>query len=275
MSLFSLRRPRRKAPHRQPAHRGPRVFTDSRGNAWTVQAKAPAAPLAAPVVADDTMTDWQPGYDETATITGYGRLMDEAAAQDVPEAAHEAREIHPQIAAKLAELSEQAQAEQKFAGRHRPAAPPWGSWDQPGASLAGQGGPLHDDPRWYGYAGITMPDNRTPMERPFAPGIPGVLGQQERLSPRTAPVLADLGGLTLFREAVRAELVRADAARGIRPDGGPWDAQYAAALERRTALPSLPDFDFAAMMRAHYTGPVVILPRHLVALDETGTGAAA
>ena len=54
-----------------------------------------------------------------------------------------------------------------------------------------------------------------------------------------------------------------------------FDAQYAAALERRTALPLLPDFDFTAMMRAHYTGPVVILPRHLVALDETGTEAAA
>lgn len=178
----------------------------------------------------------------------------------IPAAPAAAREITPQVRAKLAELDEQARAEQqRAAGFH--AAP------EAAVNAAGC-------PPWLGAAAITMPDNRAAHGRPF---IPGVLGVPDRLSPRTAPVLADLGALALFREAVRAEIVRTDTARGVRHDGEPWDARYAAALERRTGPVVVPDFALAAMMRDHYTGPATVLPRHLVAWDdaEAGTSVAA
>lgn len=71
------------------------------------------------------------------------------------------------------------------------ARPPWGPWDRPGGfpeALNATAG--HD---------LTVMDSPPRQDRPY---IPGVLGSEGRLSPRTAGVADDIGSLLLFRAAV-------------------------------------------------------------------------
>jgi hypothetical protein len=93
----------------------------------------------------------------------------------------------------LAGLVAQAQAETAQAT-------PWGPWDQPGSFPdAMRAENLSDEHgRWYGWGDTSM-DNPPAHDRPY---IPGVLGAEGRLSPRSAGIADDLGSLLVFRAAV-------------------------------------------------------------------------
>ena len=90
---------------------------------------------------------------------------------------------------------------------------------------------------WPGYKGETLTDSRQPDGRPYA---------ADRMSPLRASVEADLDVLVLFRDTVRAEIVRRERPR---TDGeGNWLTGYArlwhqraAATDRAAAAPE-PDF---------------------------------
>lgn len=100
----------------------------------------------------------------------------------------------------LTDIVAQAQAETAAAREQAPAAP-WGPWDQPGSFPAAMHAEALSDEhgRWYGWD-TTVLDNPPVHTRPY---IPGVLGDEGRLSPRTAGISEDLGALPLFRDSVR------------------------------------------------------------------------
>ena len=90
----------------------------------------------------------------------------------------------------LAAIITQAEAEARTASI--PPAEPWGPWDQP------NGNTPHSEPetplgeeyqRWYGW-GVTLPDNRAPMPRRYAP------------EPHTPDLCQDLADLEIFRETL-------------------------------------------------------------------------
>lgn len=133
---------------------------------------AGSALLSAPV-ASDPVTDWGPGFD---AVYDAATASLEAACETapVPEMPHgiAAPEVLVALIARAAAQAPPftgASAVGQMTPPSRgadpaPPAPPWGSWDRPGTP------PLMDeDPRWYGPAGITMPDNRAPMSRPYLP----------------------------------------------------------------------------------------------------------
>ena len=105
--------------------------------------------------------------------------------------------------------------------------PPWDTAEQEPVTAAS----------WPGYKGETLTDSRQPDGRPYA---------ADRMSPLRASVEADLDVLVLFRDTVRAEIVRRERPR---TDGeGNWLTGYArlwhqraAATDRAAAAPE-PDF---------------------------------
>ncbi len=90
------------------------------------------------------------------------------------------------VRSKAAEVVAQAEAE---------ARPPWNTAPQPAHPDL-----LADEAhRWYGWD-ITALDAPPRHDRPY---IPGILGAEARMTPRTAGVSDDLSSLPLFRDSVR------------------------------------------------------------------------
>ena len=140
------------------------------------------------------------------------------------------------------------------------AAPPWAGASEPGQPA----GP--DDRPWNGQ---TLTDPVTPSPRPFVPELPD------------PDVESDLGGLVIFRDAVRSAFVRQEEARGFRAPGVPWEKRYAGLYRARTALPA-PQFGIAdAAIEAHeaakdaVAADVLARIRRVSADADRGTGAAA
>lgn len=99
--------------------------------------------------------------------------------------------IVEQAQAAAAEAAAKALAEQQTATMTRPPWPP--AAVPPGPDLLADGAHA-----LYGWD-ITKMDNPPHHDRPY---IPGVLGSEGRLSPRSAGVAEDLGSLLLFRASV-------------------------------------------------------------------------
>lgn len=97
------------------------------------------------------------------------------------------------------------------------------------------------DGAWPGFRSETLTDARTPDGRPYTNAA---LASRDRMTPRYASVEADLGGLVLFRDTVRAELVR----RARPRPQGCWPDQYARLWHeqaeglRAASRAPLPDF---------------------------------
>jgi hypothetical protein len=91
-----------------------------------------------------------------------------------------------------------------------PAGPPW-----EGASATGLLDSQAGDQDWPSYLHDTMSDIPPVHDRPYAP--------KNAYVPELAP---DLAELTIFRAAVRSELVRRDESAGGNRRTGPWQHRY-------------------------------------------------
>lgn len=97
---------------------------------------------------------------------------------------------------------------------------------------------------WWG---ITMPDMLAPPR--YVPDMPVIV-------PDPGPQ-ADLGACPFFRDAVHANLVRQEEARGVRRPDLPWYVRYARVYRQRTGLIPVREPDFALYRYDHMVDEIV------------------